>query len=328
MAASKTKVFVVGATGETGGSIVNGLLAAGDFEISALVRPESLSKPLVDKYRSAGVTIVPGSLSDPLESLTRAITGHPIVISAVGPTDQSTQMPLVHACAAAGTSRFLPCAYMPVLPPIGVHPLRDEKERVYNEMKKLKVPYTIVDVGWWYQLSIPRLESGKVDYLGKGLLMKEIYGDGKTASALTDLRDIGMWVARIVKDERTLNRYVLAYNEMWDLQGVFEAMESAAGGEKIPRVYVSKVEMGKRLEEARKLFEEANGDFMKMVPWVQGNYSNALHLRGDNTPENAKYLGYLTTNELYPGMKGRSFQEYLNDVVKGREKKVYEHWNF
>lgn len=36
-------------------------------------------------------------------------------------------------------------------------PLRDVKEEVFNAILVAKVPYTVVDCGFWYSLSFPRV---------------------------------------------------------------------------------------------------------------------------------------------------------------------------
>lgn len=98
------------------------------------------------------------------------------------------------------------------------------------------LPYTIVDVGWWYQLSYPRLGSGRVDYaMTSG--NDEIIGDGNVPTALTDLRDIGRYMAMIISDERTLNKKVLAYNLVSTQNEIYDLMEEISE-EKIDRNYV------------------------------------------------------------------------------------------
>ena len=47
-------------------------------------------------------------------------------------------------------------------------------------------------------------------------------------------------------------------------------------------------------------------------------------IRGDNTAEYAKYLGYVTSKELYPDLKFTSFEEYLHEVLAGEAKGVYQ----
>lgn len=111
-----------------------------------------------------------------------------------------------------------------------------QKEIVYNQIRQLWLPYTLVDVGWWYQLSYPRLPSGRVDYaMTSG--NDEIIGDGNVTTALTDLRDIGRYMALIINDPRTLNKKVLAYNLVSSQNDIYSLMEEIAE-EKIDRNYV------------------------------------------------------------------------------------------
>ena len=56
-------------------------------------------------------------------------------------------------------------------------------------------------------------------------------------TALTDLRDIGPYVARIIMDDRTVNRYVFCYGELLSQEELFAKMEELSG-EKIVGKYV------------------------------------------------------------------------------------------
>jgi hypothetical protein len=47
-------------------------------------------------------------------------------------------------------------------------------------------------------------------------------------------------------------------------------------------------------------------------------------VRGDNTPENAVYLGYVLAKDLYPSLQARSLEEFIKDAAEGRVKKVYQ----
>lgn len=107
---------------------------------------------------------------------------------------------------------------------------------MYNHIKQLKLAYTIIDVGWWYQFSFPRLESGKVDY-AMTAANDEIVGHGNTPTALTDLRDVGHYVARIIVDDRTLNKMVFAYNTVMTQNQIYDLMGKISG-EEVIRNYV------------------------------------------------------------------------------------------
>ena len=106
-----------------------------------------------------------------------------------------------------------------------------------NHIKKVKLPYTIIDIGYWYQLMLPRLPSGRIDY-ALPLTLGGIAGDGNTPCAFTDLHDVGRWVARIIADPRTLNRMIFAYNAVLTMNQVYDTLE-VASGEKVDRNYVS-----------------------------------------------------------------------------------------
>ena len=112
-----------------------------------------------------------------------------------------------------------------------------QKEVVYNHVKQLVLPFTIIDVGWWYQIAYPRLPSGKIDY-SMNTANDEIIADGNIPTALTDLRDVGRYVARIIRDDRTLNKYVFAYNVVVTQNEIYQLLEHISG-EKIERHYVS-----------------------------------------------------------------------------------------
>ncbi|KAI9040529.1 uncharacterized protein KD926_008095 [Aspergillus affinis] len=85
-----------------------------------------------------------------------------------------------------------------------------EKKTVYAYRKKARVPYTIIDIGVWHEVVIPRVPSGRLDraaVMGRTFLV----GAGEACCATTAIEDIGRFVASIIVDPRTLSRYVFAY---------------------------------------------------------------------------------------------------------------------
>ncbi|GAB7354305.1 hypothetical protein MBLNU459_g4825t1 [Dothideomycetes sp. NU459] len=320
---SKTRVAVVGAAGETGASIINGLIEAGNFSIVALTRPASVSKPANVALKDRGVDVVPLDLGGPEEELVAALTGTDVVVSAIGPQEQPAQIPLATAAKKAGVKRFLPCGFITVAPPGGIMDLRDQKEVVYNHLKKIYLPYTIVDVGWWYQIAIPKLPSGKIDYFADSVPMTTLIADGNTPSALTDVLDIGRYIARIIVDPRTLNKYVLAYSEVWTPNDVYSLLEKLSG-ESIPRNYISEAQLRAQIESSDKLLKEDPTSFGSMLVKIVAQYQMSWGVRGDNTPEYATFLGYLTSKELYPDLGFRKFEDFVKDVLAGGAHAVYK----
>ncbi|KAL4805968.1 hypothetical protein BDV18DRAFT_140237 [Aspergillus unguis] len=318
---SRTTVLLIGAAGETGGSIAAGLLEYPTYEIHALIRPRSAQKPAVLALQDKGVHIRKCDLKSSEEELEKVLADIDVVISCVGSAEQQDQIPIANAAKKAGVKRFIPCGFITVAPPGGIMWLRDEKETVYNHIKQLRLPYTIIDIGWWYQLSYPRLESGKVDY-AMTAANNEIVGDGSTPLALTDLRDVGRYVARIIADERTLNKMVFAYNEVLTQNQIYGLLEEISG-EEIVRNYVSEELVQNRVLAARQSSETYPFDPIKFIPRYLAEYQLSWGIRGDNSPEYAKYLGYLLAKDLYPDFKPVDFKTYLTDVYNGVAKGIY-----
>jgi hypothetical protein len=91
-------------------------------------------------------------------------------------------------------------------------------------------------VGYWYQISFPALPSGKIDYamLRKG--DTNMIGNGDVKTGITDLRDVGRYVALIVNDERTINRFVFSFSEVLSQKEVFGLLEKMSGEKIVPNV--------------------------------------------------------------------------------------------
>lgn len=97
----------------------------------------------------------------------------------------------------------------------------------------------MIDVGWWYQVALPPVPSGRLDYCVAPALRPTwaLGRDGRVPSALTDPADIGRYVARIIADPRTLNKRVFAYNEVLTRNEVYDVLEKVSG-ERLERTYV------------------------------------------------------------------------------------------
>ncbi len=126
---SNQTVFVLGGTGRTGSSVVNGLLEAKKYvrlsvgleiqlqnefdlpfpqNVIVGVRPSSLSKPEVSKLRERGVEIRAIELSDSPAELDAALKGVDTVVSTTYFTEIDKQVYLVDAAKRVGVKRFVP----------------------------------------------------------------------------------------------------------------------------------------------------------------------------------------------------------------------------
>jgi hypothetical protein len=175
---------------------------------------------------------------------------------------------------------------------------------------------------------LPQAPKRQVDY-SLSLPAEEIFGTGEHLSALTDLRDVGRYVARIVFDERTVNKYVFCYNELRSQLDSYAIMERLSG-ETIPRHYVSREELEAVISEALPILQRGEIDhrspegLVVAFKAVSRQYALSWGVRGDNTPEVAKELGYVNSKELWPEMEFVGYEAFLTDVVEGRGEPVYE----
>jgi len=58
---------------------------------------------------------------------------------------------------------------------------------------------------------------------------------------------------------------------------------------------------------------------------IMKEYQYSWGIRADNTPKAAKYLGYLTSKELYPDLEYIKFEDFFKEVLEGGGHTVYEH---
>ncbi|KAL0263710.1 hypothetical protein SLS55_002691 [Diplodia seriata] len=322
---AKQRVLLLGATGNTGESILNGLLEHGGYEVQILVRPSSAEKPEVKKIAERGVKVVIADINGPVEELVSIQKGVDVTISAIDARSQLAQMNLATAAKKAGVKRFVPCAWTTVAPAGGVMLLRDDKEEVYNHIKRLYLPYTIIDVGFWHQISFASvLPSRRFDY-ATIMPQSTIHGDGEQPNIIGDLRDLGRWTARIVEDERTLNKYVFTCSDVLSENQIYSIVEEVTG-EKPERKQISFEEVEAVRNEARIKDEKEPDSFMNRVMRFEADYKYSKYVRGDNQPEYAKYLGYLDARELYPDFRPITFRAFVKDLLDG--KIVKPHYDF
>ncbi|KAI5925127.1 NAD(P)-binding protein [Camillea tinctor] len=276
-----------------------------------------------------GVAVKPVDLRGPLDAIKQLLIGIDMVISALILIQYAPEINLITASKEADAGRYVPSFFGPCCPPRGVMYIRDKKEDMLDHIKRLYAPYTVIDVGWWYQLSVVSLPSGKIR-ANDLISTTQIISDGRAPWALTDDRDIGGYAARIIADPRTLNKSVLAYGEVWCQNDVFDAIERIAG-EPVPREHVSAEDLQRDIDEAQATFAGGQVVLLEsvegkpaMLKYGMAQYKHTQGIRGDNTPEHAKYLGYLDVKELYPDVKVTTLESCIRDMTEGKVKVPWE----
>ncbi|KAK2020755.1 NAD(P)-binding protein [Colletotrichum zoysiae] len=312
------RVVVAGASGETGRSITNALLAEpGKFDVVALARPESAGKPAYQEMARAGAAVEAADFRDP-EALAAALAGADVVVSCLLPLQRVESDTLASAARRAGVGRFVPSFFSTVMPPRGVMEVRDLREDLLDHCKRLYLPYTVVDVGHWYQVSLPP------PYAAQPPMTDDAIIDGGDApSAMIDQVDIGRYVARIIADPRTLNRSVFAYGEVTTQNAIWAEVE-AATGEALPRKSLSAADLEARVAELKTVVAADPTNVGPLLELAICQYKHSRYVRGDNAPDRAQYLGYLDGKTLYPDLECKSMRDFIRDVVaRKRDFRVY-----
>ncbi|KAL3439818.1 NAD(P)-binding protein [Aspergillus insuetus] len=317
---SRIRVAIIGASGVTGDSIVNALLAHpdGQFNVAALVRPGSLGNPAYGYLRQRGVEIIPADLGGPLNQLISVLSGIDVVISAIFYGSLDFEIPLATAAKAAGVGRFIQSAYNIPVPAKGVYYIREKKEEILSHIQQLRLPYTYIDVGWWYHVVLPRIPSGRTEHaLPCGSMDLPIADLGNVPSCLTHIRDVGRYIARIITDQRTLNKKVFVYNEALTQNQVYEIIECVSD-ERPKRTYISEKDIRIWREEAQREVQKNSSDVVALGQLCLRDVFLASNVNGYNTPEYAEYLGYLSGKELYPDFEYLTYEDYVQEVLEGK----------
>jgi hypothetical protein len=118
----------------------------------------------------------------------------------------------------------------------GILSLRDAKESSHDHIFRHRLGSTIIDVGFWYQGSIPRVPSGKFD---SAIFMpnNDVVNGGGIPNMLIDARDVGRITVELMKRKDTLNKKVIAYGEVMR-QNEIHRMIEARTGEELVLTYV------------------------------------------------------------------------------------------
>ncbi len=81
----------------------------------------------------------------------------------------------------------------------------------------------------------------------------------------------------------------------------------------------SKEEMDEKIASLRKSTDPAD-----ITPTWTWEYYYSQGIRADNTPEFARYLGYLDGKKLYPDLELTTLESFFQDVVDGRVPPIYQ----
>ncbi|KAJ0132609.1 hypothetical protein HZ326_24298 [Fusarium oxysporum f. sp. albedinis] len=154
----------------------------------------------------------------------------------------------------------------------------------------------VVSLPQWLPLkgrffNLPKLLSGRINYTVIEIADR-ITRDGIMLFALTDIQDIGRYMAQIITDSRTLNQIVFAYNEIWTQNQIYDLLEKLSG-ERLDCKYVPAEAIKASIAKIEST--APSPDSVEFITLAQYQYWYSCCIRGDNTPEYATFLGYLNT---------------------------------
>ncbi|OGM50760.1 hypothetical protein ABOM_000727 [Aspergillus bombycis] len=323
-------VGVIGATGNAGQTVVNGLLSSPiAFTITSFTRESSVNRQENQRLKAKGVYIVGYDLSDPHQKLVDQLKSIDVLISCINWEHLDLQLPWIEAAKEAGVKRFVPSEWVGPCPK-GVHWIKDHKLEILGAIQRARLPYTIIDVGCWYSVFVPKVPSGKSDKAHMSYIDHRIVDDGNQKFALIDIADVGKYVAQIVADPRTINKHVFAYTEVLSMNKIWDTMARVTG-EEPEKDYVSLAQIHEIIEACRKRLENSPhkmqhpDNIMDCANYNMGQYRISWCVRGDNTPEYAEYLGYLDFWKLFPDFqKGTSLESFFQSIVNGKGSTMYD----
>lgn len=168
-----------------------------------------------------------GDLTDSPEKLAGLLKGIDTVILTIFAFDVGIEANIIQAASKAGVKRLVPCAFGTPCPR-GIMPLRDLKEAVHDLIFAQKLGFTIIDVGYWYEISYPRVPSGKFDYAAV-LARNQVIEGGTAPNMLIAKKDIGSITAKIIKDDRTLNKRVFVCGDVLSQNEIIAIIEEKTG---------------------------------------------------------------------------------------------------
>lgn len=92
----------------------------------------------------------------------------------------------------------------------------------------------------------------------------------------------------------------------------------AATGKEVPRDVISAADLEARIAKLRIAAAADPTSVGPLLDLAMSQYRHSRHVRGDNVPDRARYLGYLDGKTLYPDLKCTSLRDFIRDVADGK----------
>ncbi|GER35559.1 isoflavone reductase-like protein [Striga asiatica] len=309
MAEQKSKILIIGGTGYIGKFIVEASAKSG-HPTFALVRESAVSDPvkgkIVQEFKNSGVTIVTGDLYDH-DSLVKAIKQVDVVISTVGSLQLADQDKIIAAIKEAGNiKRFFPSEFgNDVDRTRAVEPAKSTfelKAQIRRAIEAQNIPYTYVSSNYFAGYSLPSLLQGNLTAPPRDKVT--ILGDGNTKGVFNYEQDIGTYTIKAVDDPRTLNKilYVRPSKNIYSFNELVALWEKKIG-KTLEKEYVSEEQLLKQIQESPIPFN------------IILAINHSIFVKGDQTYFEIEPSFGVEASELYPDVKYKTVEEYLDQFV-------------
>ncbi|KAM7276046.1 hypothetical protein ACFE04_017912 [Oxalis oulophora] len=303
----KSKVLIIGATGNTIGKHLTKLSLQNCHPTFALIRPSAFTDPnksdLLKSLSKAGATLLKGSLEDE-KSLIQAVKLVDVVICAIPSKHVLNQKLLIRVINQLGCiKRFIPSEFGSDPDKSQVshmdHGFYSRKAEIRRLIEAQGIPHTYICCNLFMSyllpgLAQPGLKTPPMDKV-------TIFGDGNTKGVFVKEFDVAAFTISTLDDPCTLNKtlYLRPPGNTVSMNELVEIWESKIG-QNIEKFYIS--------EEIflEKIKETPYPDNMELV------FIYSVFVKGDHTYFEIESSSAADATQLYPHIKYTTVSEHLD----------------
>ncbi|KMZ64033.1 putative pinoresinol-lariciresinol reductase 3 [Zostera marina] len=298
---AKSRILVVGATGNLGKLLVRSSVSAGHSTF-VLARDSAFydrfKAKLLHSFAADGVTVLKGSLEDH-GSMIEAIKMVDVVISAVSLKQVLDQKLLILAIKEAGCiKRFIPAEFgvdADKVQVIGMdYEFYEKKIEIRRFIENLDIPHTYICCNLFTRILLPNLVQQNPF---------KIFGDGNTKGVFVEDRDVANFTICTVDDSRSLNKTLhLRPNGNFCTMNDIVNMWEIRIGKKLEKEYVSEDQLLKNIQEI---------PYPKNMELI---FIYSAFIKGDHTYFPIDSSSGLEGTEAYPSVKLTTVHEFINTL--------------
>ncbi|KAF8656416.1 hypothetical protein AX16_002560 [Volvariella volvacea WC 439] len=314
---AKPVALLFGGSGLVGSVVTEALLQRNKFQVKIATRSSQADlKPSLLALQSRGVGIVTVDIKsaslDELVALFQEHQPHTIICTLMW-TETHLQTKLIDAAVKAGGVHRFVTSDWGTPGKKGVRQLHDEKWKIRDYVKASGLGHTWVDVSLWYQNYIGAAEAIGSQWPWFEVTLRTLYNGGETKAALIDMAEIGKFAARIVSDERTLNRYVFVWGDELTQEELLELAQKYSG-KPLEIVHKTTEELESHLDNLRQ-----NPSDHYEIGWNE--YLHSVWVLGEDIKEKAvqeEYGSALLGKDLYPDVVTKKAEDFIKEFYAAK----------